>query len=59
MPSGDVARPGLMVPGPDMESCRVRVWVRGDTWGISCALGCSVPMEVMPVSEALPAFESA
>jgi hypothetical protein len=33
--------------------------VRGDMWGMVSAEGCSVPMLVMPESEALPALERA
>lgn len=44
---------------PEIESLRESVCMSGLVWGISSALGCSVPMVVTPVSEALPAFERA
>jgi hypothetical protein len=51
---------GLLGGEPaDMESLRERELVRGERCGISLALGCSVPMVVTPVSEALPALERA
>jgi hypothetical protein len=40
-------------------SPRVMVLVKGDMCGIASAVGCSVPIEVTPVSEALPALERA
>ena len=44
---------------PGIESLREMVWVRGEAWGMFSAFGCSVPMEVTPVSLALPALERA
>ena len=61
MPSGppEVGEPtGGGLPA-EMLSPRVTVLVRGDMWGMASAVGCSVPMDVTPVSEALPALESA
>lgn len=55
--------PGEEAEGGDpaeMESPRVMMLlVSGERCGMSSALGCSVPMEVTPVSEALPALERA
>lgn len=58
-----VLRVGLWLGGlvlePGIESLREMVWVRGEAWGMFSALGCSVPIEVTPVSPALPALERA
>jgi hypothetical protein len=43
----------------EMLSPRVSWFVSGERWGMASAVGCSVPMEVMPLSEALPALERA
>lgn len=42
-----------------IESLREMVWVRGEAWGMFSAFGCSVPIEVTPLSPALPALERA
>ncbi len=57
-PSGLDARPAEPEV-PETESLRESVCMRGLVCGISSALGCSVPIVVTPVSDALPALESA
>lgn len=44
---------------PVILSDRLRELVRGEACGMFSALGCSVPMLVTPVSEALPALDRA
>ena len=59
-PAADGNSGGLLGGEPaEKESPRETVLVRGDMWGMSLAFGCSVPIEVTPLSEALPALESA